>query len=218
LCSDVRSEKCSARVLVNFGGLVTRHSFEKAAEFVKALVSKKDETFSSRQEKKKQPILRTAITAFSLESLNEEEIKTLAGACGNVVISSQDGTTTLALNFRMSRGQLEPGIELAPKESLEHFVKRHLETIVLSMLSEHPMCGYDVIKTIYQRYYSSMSQGTVYSLLYSLESKGLLSVTKAESQRSKLYVLTEQGRALAESQIKDFVAAQRYLLESIQKT
>ena len=218
LCSDVRSDKCPARVLVNFGGLVTRHSFEKAVDFIKAIISKKDETFNSRQEKKKQPLLRTAITAFNLESLDEEEIKTLVGISRNVVISSLDGTTTLALNFRIRRGQLEPGIELAPKESLEHFVKRHLETIVLSMLSEHPMCGYDVIKTIYQRYYSSLSQGTVYSLLYSLESKGLLSMMKSESNRSKLYVLTEQGRALADSRIKDFVVAQRYLLESIQKT
>ena len=198
LCADVRSDKCPAIILADFGGLVTRHSFEKAVDFIKAIISKKEETFNSRQEKKKQPLLRTAIMAFNLESLDEEHIKVLIG-----------------LN---RRGQLEPGIELAPKDSLEHFVKRHLETIVLSMLSEHPMCGYDVIKTIYQRYYSSLSQGTVYSLLYSLESKGLLSVMKSDSQRSKLYVLTEQGRTLADSKIKDFVVAQRYLLESIQKT
>jgi len=217
LCARARSDKCPARVLVDFGGLVTRHSFEKAVRFMKTLISKKGEKFTSR-EKRKQPLLRTAITAFNLESLDEEEIKALIGISRNVVVSSLDGTTTLALNFRVRRGQLEPGIELAPKKSLEHFVKRHLETIVLSMLSEHPMCGYDVIKTIYQRYYTSMSQGTVYSLLYTLESKGLVTVIKAESQRSKLYTLTEQGRALAESRIKDFVAAQRYLLESIQKT
>jgi DNA-binding PadR family transcriptional regulator len=217
LCAKSRSEKRPARVLVDFGGLVTRHSFDKAVGLLRSLISLKEETFTLPQEKKKHPVLRTAIMAFNLESLDEEQIRTLMGICKNVIISTIDGTTTLALNFR-SRRQLEPEVELAPKESLEHFVKRHLETIVLSLLSEHPMCGYDVIKTIYQRYYTSLSQGTVYSLLYSLEAKGLVTVMKAESQRSKIYVLTDQGRKLAESRIKDFVTAQRYLLESIQGT
>ncbi|MEM4188794.1 MAG: PadR family transcriptional regulator, partial [Candidatus Hadarchaeum sp.] len=216
LCSKSRTEKCPARVLVDFGGLLTRHSFGKAFTFLKELMARKEESFTPPQERKRQPILRTAIVAFNLESLNEEEIKTLLETSRNVMISTVDGTTTLALNFRSRRGI--PELELAPKESLEHFVKRHLETIVLSMLSEHPMCGYDVIKTIYQRYYTSLSQGTVYSLLYSLEARGLVTVMKGESMRSKIYVLTEQGRALAESRINDFIAAQRYLLESIQKT
>lgn len=216
LCAKARSEKCPARILVDFGGLLTRHSFGKAVSFLKELMARKDESFALPQERKKQPILRTAIVAFNLESLNEEEIRTLLEISRNVLLSTVDGTTTLALNFR-SRREV-PELELAPKESLEHFVKRHLETIVLSMLSERPMCGYDVIKTIYQRYYTSLSQGTVYSLLYSLEARGLVTLMKGESMRAKLYVLTEQGRALAESRINDFIAAQRYLLESIQRT
>ncbi|MEM3421466.1 MAG: helix-turn-helix transcriptional regulator [Candidatus Hadarchaeum sp.] len=216
LCARSRSEKCAARVLVDFGALLTRHSFGKAFTFLKELMARKEEFFTPPQERKRQPILRTAIVAFNLESLNEEEIKTLLEINRNVMISTVDGTNTLALNFR-SRREI-PELELAPKESLEHFVKRHLETIVLSMLSERPMCGYDVIKTIYQRYYTSLSQGTVYSLLYSLEARGLVTIMKGESMRSKIYVLTEQGRALAESRINDFIAAQRYLLESIQRT
>ncbi|MGC8816839.1 MAG: helix-turn-helix transcriptional regulator [Candidatus Hadarchaeum sp.] len=215
LCAKSRSEKCPARVLVDFGGLITRHSFDKAFGLLKEVMARKEESFTLPQERKKQPVLRTAIVAFNLESLNEGEIKALLETSQNVMISTNDGTTTLALNFRYR--QRIPELELAPKESLEHFVKRHLETIVLSMLTEHPMCGYDVIKTIYQRYYTSLSQGTVYSLLYSMEARGLVTVMKTESQRSKLYVLTKRGRELAESRIKEFITAQRYLLESIQK-
>ncbi|MGQ9787721.1 MAG: helix-turn-helix transcriptional regulator [Candidatus Hadarchaeaceae archaeon] len=216
LCIKSRSEKCPTRILVDFGGLLTKHSFDKAVAFLKEIIARKEEFFKPHHGDKKQPILRTAMVAFNLESLNEDEIRTLLEISRNAVISTVDGTTTLALNFR-SRREV-PELELAPKESLEYFVKRHLETIVLSILREHPMCGYDVIKTIYQRYYASISQGTVYSLLYSLEDRGLVTLMKGESMRSKLYVLTEKGRALAESRINDFIAAQRYLLEFIQKT
>jgi len=217
ICKEARSDAHVLRVLVDFGGLVSHHSFGHAIDFLREIISKKKETFYSRADKKKRFLIRTSIVAFSLESLDENEIRALISLYKNVVISSKNGTTTLALDFRSRRVMAEPEVALAPKDALEHFVKRHFETIVLSILSEHPMCGYDVIKTIYQRYHASLSQGTVYSLLYLLESKGLLTVDVSDS-RSKVYVLTEQGRKRAESQIKDFVVAQRYLLESIQKT
>ncbi len=213
----VRSEGCPARVLVDFGGLVTRHSFDNALNLVRDITAKGKETYYSRQARKEQPFPLTAITAFNLESLDEDAIKALVGLHKNVVISSRDGTTTLALNFRARKPLEEPGIEVAPKEVLEEFVKRHLDTLVLSMLRERPMCGYDVIKTIYQRYHTFLSQGTVYPLLYSLEGQGFLAMAKAEGERSKVYTLTDEGKRAADRKIDEFVRAQRYLLESIRK-
>lgn len=210
--SKARSDEGALRILVDFGKLITRHSYDKAMDFVKDIIA-----MPSKSSKSKKPISQTVMTAFNYESLEAEQMKSLIGMHKNVLISSKDGTTTLALNFQ-SRKKIEGnGVEIAQRDALEHFVKRHLETIVYSMLLERPMCGYDIIKTIYQRYYTSLSQGTVYSLLYSLEAKGLLSVAKSESQRSKLYVLTDQGRSIADNQIKDFIVAQKYLLESIKK-
>lgn len=54
-----------------------------------------------------------------------------------------------------------------------------------------------------------------YPLLYSLEGKGLLSVLKSRSPRSKVYVLTEEGQAGGGKHDKRFISAQKYLLESI---
>lgn len=207
-----KSNGNALRVLIDFGKLITRHSYDKAIDFTKTII----ETPSSSAKGKKS-LSKMVVTAFNYESLEAEQTKALIDMYKNVLISAKDGTTTLALNFQ-SRKKIEGnGVEIAQRDALEHFVKRHLETIVYSMLLERPMCGYDIIKTIYQRYYTSLSQGTVYSLLYSLEAKGLLSVTKADTQRSKLYVLTEQGRNIANNQIKDFIVAQQYLLESIKK-
>lgn len=210
--TKARSEEKELRVLIDFGKLITRHSYDKAMDFVKGVLA-----MSSQSAKGKKPVPQTVMTAFNYESLEAEQTKALIGMHKNVLISTKDGTTTLALNFQTRKKIEGNGVEIAQRDALEHFVKRHLETIIYSMLLEHPMCGYDIIKTIYQRYYTSLSQGTVYSLLYALEAKGLLSVAKAETQRSKIYVLTEQGRGVADSQIKDFIVAQQYLLESIKK-
>ncbi len=209
--TKARSEEKALRILIDFGKLITRHSYDKAMDLVNGVLA------MASQSKGKKSAPQTVMTAFNYESLEAEQTKSLIGMHKNVLISTKDGTTTLALNFQTRKKIEDNGIEIAQRDALEHFVKRHLETIVYSMLLERPMCGYDIIKTIYQRYYTSLSQGTVYSLLYSLEAKGFLSVTKAESQRSKLYVLTEQGRGVADGQIKDFIVAQQYLLESIKR-
>ncbi len=212
IAAKARSNGGTLRVLVDFGKLVTRHSYDKALGLVKEILA-----MPQQGTKGKKPLSQTVLTAFNYESLEADQTKALIGMHKNVLISSKDGTTTLALNFQSRRKADENGVEIAQKDALEHFVKRHLETIVYSMLLERPMCGYDIIKTIYQRYYTSLSQGTVYSLLYSLEDKGLLSMAKSETQRSKLYVLTDPGRKVADTQIKDFIVAQQYLLESIKK-
>jgi len=213
---NASSKEPQVRVVVDFGGLVTRHSLNDAIECVKGIIAKGGETYYSRKLRKGKPFSLTAITAFNLDSLDEDAVRALVGLHKQVVVSTRDGVSTLALNFR-TRGVPEPGVEVASKEVLEEFVKRHLETVVLSMLRERPMCGYDVIKTIYQRYHTFLSQGTVYPLLYSLEGRGLLAMAKQEGERSKVYTLTDEGKRAAEREVQEFVKAQRYLLESIRK-
>jgi DNA-binding PadR family transcriptional regulator len=110
-----------------------------------------------------------------------------------------------------------PPVETLPRQTLARFVKRHFETIVLSMLQRNPMCGYDAIKLIYQRYHTFLSQGTVYPLFYSLQRRGLVKVVDGGSPRSKVYALTEEGGRVARDEIDGFISAQRYLLESIRK-
>lgn len=114
------------------------------------------------------------------------------------------------LNYRPLELSELPQVEAIPKQALEPFVKKHLETIVLYLLARAPMCGYDIIRTVYHRYYTFLSQGTVYPLLYSLERKGFLSVVKPGSPRSKVYALTEEGKRAAESRINDFISRNTY--------
>jgi DNA-binding PadR family transcriptional regulator len=98
------------------------------------------------------------------------------------------------------------------------FVKKHIEIAVLSMLSDRPLSGYDIIKEILARYDVLISQGTIYSLLYALKDEGILQVgfTKGDL-REKIYSCTQNGKQVAVKKIAEFIEADECFLISIKK-
>src|SRR5574341_685511 len=108
--------------------------------------------------------------------------------------------------------------KLNPNRFKENIVKSHLEVIVLSMLAEMPISGYDLIKEIFARYNVFLSQGTVYSLLYCLKDEGII---KAEftrgDMRTKRYSITQEGKQIIDKRIDEFIGAEESILNSIKK-
>ena len=78
------------------------------------------------------------------------------------------------------------------KEMEREIINHFLNVIVLAELRHSTsLSGYDAIGFIHKRFDVLVSAGTVYSLLYSLERKGLV---KGElTQGKRVYVLTEKG-------------------------
>jgi DNA-binding PadR family transcriptional regulator len=72
-----------------------------------------------------------------------------------------------------------------------------MDLLVLAELQEKPLSGYDIIALIHKRFNVLVSSGTVYSLLYSLERKGL--VTADMDQRKRVYTLTAKGEQTLET-------------------
>jgi DNA-binding PadR family transcriptional regulator len=66
-----------------------------------------------------------------------------------------------------------------------------MDMLVLAELQEKPLSGYDIITLIHRKFNVLVSSGTVYSLLYSLERKGL--VNAEMDQRKRIYTLTDKG-------------------------
>ncbi len=86
-------------------------------------------------------------------------------------------------------------------KSRAQFRKGCARTLVLKILSERPMYGYEMATLLAQRSENifSLGQGTLYPLLYSLEKKGLICVCKTvkdqNSGRKRLYYeLTQTGK------------------------
>lgn len=77
--------------------------------------------------------------------------------------------------------------------------------LLLKLLSEKDMYGYEMIETLRERSQNvfELKAGTLYPLLHSMEAKELLSVYEKEvgGKVRKYYSITKQGRkALAEKQ------------------
>jgi DNA-binding PadR family transcriptional regulator len=78
------------------------------------------------------------------------------------------------------------------KEFQRSIIKNFLDTVVMVKLKAcGPLSGYDLMEYVHQKYGVLISSGTVYSLLYSLERKGLLKADDVSGKR--LYDLTEEG-------------------------
>ena len=99
---------------------------------------------------------------------------------------------------------------------VEAIVKPHLEIIILSLLLEKPMCGYDIIKTIFSRYGVSLSQGTVYPRLYSLREEGVLEAGYLRANmKTKRYSLTEEGMEITIQKKAEFNKAINYVFDQL---
>lgn len=74
----------------------------------------------------------------------------------------------------------------------EKELKKSLENIVLELLATEPLCGYDIVKALFQKYELIVSPGRIYPLLYGLEAKGILRVEVGKGARSKIYSLAKK--------------------------
>lgn len=99
------------------------------------------------------------------------------------------------------------------REIHERIVKSLLDVIILVELRERTtfLGGYDVLNLVQQEYGVLISSGTIYSVLYSMERKGLIEGNVARSKRE--YVLTKKG----ENKIKEIFELKANILELMTK-
>lgn len=93
-------------------------------------------------------------------------------------------------------------------ENKAQFLKGCARTLVLQLLAERPMYGYELAGELQRRSEGAfaLGQGTLYPLLYSLEKKRLIRVSREEISSDagrvrRYYALTAAGRAELESNL-----------------
>jgi DNA-binding PadR family transcriptional regulator len=101
----------------------------------------------------------------------------------------------------------------------ENIVKNHLEIIVLTLLAEMPMSGYDLIKEICAKYNVLLNQGTVYSLLYCLKEENIIRIECMKGDmRTKRYYIIQEAKQIVEKRLEEFIETEDYILNSIKGT
>ena len=97
---------------------------------------------------------------------------------------------------------------MSKSEDKSQFRKGFARTLVLRLLSERQMYGYELAAALARRSDGifALGQGTLYPLLYSLEAKGLIRVSREEEapgagRRRCYYKLTPAGHAKLEANL-----------------
>ena len=87
-------------------------------------------------------------------------------------------------------------------------VSGSMTMLILKLLSEKDMYGYEMIDTLRQKSQNvfELKAGTLYPLLHSLEDKGFLTVYEQEAagKTRKYYSLTRQGRGFLEKKVEEW--------------
>lgn len=94
-------------------------------------------------------------------------------------------------------------------------VKSFMDMLVLSKLNERPMSGYDIISSIYGEFHILPGSGSVYSLLYSMERKGLIRGTWVE--RRRIYTLTPKGQESINAALSSYEKIQDFITTLLPK-
>jgi len=106
------------------------------------------------------------LCTYDISRLSPKKIKSLAEQHDKLIFTT-DSATILS-----SRSLLDK--RLLGSRLIDRFVKRGLETIILALLTERPMCGKDIKMQIYKNFNILLSSGTLYPLLHKLQRENLL--------------------------------------------
>jgi len=78
------------------------------------------------------------------------------------------------------------------RELKRRTIRNFLDILILLILHERSMSGYDIITLILERYGIFLSAGSVYSMLHVMEREKL--IRGYWDGRRRVYILTEKGR------------------------
>ena len=98
---------------------------------------------------------------------------------------------------------------IIPQDIVDSVVKHSLEQLILMSLKQ-PVTGFDILKDISDRFHVEVPLARVYSYLYNLENKGLL--TTQIRGRAKIYVPTATGHVFIDMRLHYLRAAHEYIL------
>jgi DNA-binding PadR family transcriptional regulator len=78
------------------------------------------------------------------------------------------------------------------KEFINRLIINLLDIIIMAHFQDQPFSGYDVVQFIYREFGLQISPGTVYSTLYSIERKML--ITGTNIGRKRIFKVTHEGK------------------------
>jgi DNA-binding PadR family transcriptional regulator len=102
-----------------------------------------------------------------------------------------------------------------------NLVKGSANSLLLTLLDEKPMYGYQIVKELEKRSqgYFRFKEGTLYPALYRLEKAGLVTGSwqlLANGRQRRYYYITDKGRAKLEVEISQWLDFLQAMIPFIQ--
>jgi PadR family transcriptional regulator PadR len=102
---------------------------------------------------------------------------------------------------------------------IENVVRESLDVVILALLSRRPMHGFDLVKFIAGKFGVVLSQGTIYSLLHSMEERGYIESKRGKKEKKgEIYSLTRPGKKLLEENLEEYRGFLRHMLDLMEGT
>lgn len=187
------------RVLFDFGRTLNRYNLGRIKRLEEW--SHKDRGF-----------LISTLSAFDSRNMFLDAARDLMKMHENITFFCGPNSKIFYPDMKGDRQVLSNFENVASKQEARGWIKKSLDVLVLSMLWQKPMCGFEVLKTIVRNFGVLLSQGTIYPLLKSLRDQGYVKVIKESRRGMKVYALTEKGEKLVKIKVKNYVNVQRALI------
>jgi DNA-binding PadR family transcriptional regulator len=202
---DEAVEYSALRIQIDFGKTMNSRNMDAILKLVEDLHGIKEFPLST-------------LMAFSAADIDQGVVNRLIKLHDRAMLSTKDETCVTFSQLSRPKGfDAAPSVDVITTESMEQAIKKSLDIIVLALLQQRPMCGFDIIKTIVQNFSVLLSQGTVYPILYSLKDKGYVDIVMRSDNKTRVYVPTAEGRRYMEEKIKEYILAQENILNLIGK-
>ena len=139
---------------------------------------------------------------------DDDLVKELSRKIPKIIVTTSRGTMISCADHSFPLEHLT----FLPQPVVDETVKKVLEPVVLSLLKK-PVSGYDILHRIQEQYNVSIPQSRIYTLLYTLQKKGYLSVSS--SGKSKVYYPTETGKTYIHQKLSEFNSVYHHILAEI---
>ena len=100
------------------------------------------------------------------------------------------------------------------KDKLSEMLKGILEGMMLQIMSENEVYGYEIVRRLTAMGFAGMTEGTVYTILLRLERNKMVTVTKKPSELGpprKFYTLNDNGK----QELADFWERWQFLSDRV---
>jgi DNA-binding PadR family transcriptional regulator len=98
----------------------------------------------------------------------------------------------------------------------ERFLKEFMDILIMVKMRQGETSGYDILTYFHEKFDLLVSPGTVYSVLYSMERKGL--IRAQGDDRKRVYTLTTKGEATIKAIRESSEVLENFLTRLLKET